>query len=73
MFNKKYKVNFLNEKWVPIKLNVKLSFIPRTHELVYINSKYYRVANVIHNIDKKSEVYIIIEQYTDDLKLLDKN
>lgn len=72
MFSKKYKVNFLNEKWETIKLNVKLDFIPRTHELIYLNSVYYRVANVIHNLENNIEVYIIIEQYTDDFKLLDK-
>ena len=72
MFKKRYRVNFLDEKWNPIKLNVNLNFIPRTHELVFLNSKYYRVANVIHNIDKSIAIYVIIELYTDDFNLLDK-
>jgi hypothetical protein len=72
MFKQRYRVNFLDEKWNSIKLNVKVDFIPRTHELVYLNSTYYRVANVIHNVDKSAEVYVIIELYTDDLNLLDK-
>jgi hypothetical protein len=72
MFKKRYRVNFLDEKWGTVKSDVKLDFIPRTHELIYINSKYYRVANVIHNIGKSTGVYVIIELYTDDLNLLDK-
>ncbi len=76
MFKKRYKINFLDEKWIPIKLSVKFDFIPRTHELVFINSKYYRVVNVIHNLepctDKSVGVYVIIELYSDDLKLINK-
>ncbi len=76
MFKKRYKINFLDEKWVPIKVSVKFDFIPRTHELVFINSKYYRVVNVIHNLEtcvtQTVGVYIIIELYSDDLKLLNK-
>lgn len=71
---KRYKVSFLNEKWELIKEDVKVFDIPRTHEVIYLISEqtYYRVVNVIHNIDKKQEIYIIIERYTDDYALIEK-
>ena len=71
---KRYKVSFLNEKWELLKEDIKVFNIPRSHEIIYLTeeSKYYRVVNVIHNINKKQDIYIIIEEYTDDYALIDK-
>lgn len=71
---KKYRVTVLNEKWDIIKENIKLDVIPRIHEIIFISdeSKYYRVVNVIHNIRKGQEIYIIIEEYTDDYALFNE-
>ena len=71
---KRYKVSFLDEKWELIKEDVRVFDIPRTHEVIYLISekKYYRVVNVIHNIDKNQEIYIVIEEYTDDYALINK-
>ena len=72
MFNKKIKVSFLNEKWVLMVSDVKLKHLPRTHELIYLNSVYYRVANIIHNIGDVQNIYVIIEEYTDDDNLFEE-
>ena len=72
MFNKKIKISFLNEKWELMVSDVKLKYIPRIHELIYLNSVYYRVANIVHNIGQMQDIYIIIEEYTDDYNLIEK-
>jgi hypothetical protein len=72
MFKKKIKVSFLNEKWELIVSNVKLKYIPRIYELIYFNNVYYRVANIVHNIREIQDIYIIIEEYTDDYNLFEK-
>lgn len=73
LFNKS-RISFLNEKWEVKLENVKLKFIPRTHELIYLKSEgiYYRVVNVIHNVSDSIDIYIIIEEYTDDFALTNK-
>ena len=72
MFNKKIKISFLNEKWGLMASDVKLKYLPRIHELIYLNSVYYRVANIVHNIGHMQDIYIIIEEYTDDYNLFEK-
>lgn len=72
MFNKKNKISFLNEKWEIILSNIKLKYLPRIHELVYINGVYYRVANIVYNIGYVQDVYVIIEEYVDDYNLFEK-
>jgi hypothetical protein len=71
---KKYSATILDEKWNVIKKKVKLKFIPRTHELIFLEetNKYYRVINVVYNFKNIQGIYIIIEEYTDDFALLDK-
>lgn len=70
-FNKKCSVTLLNEKWEILKLCDKVEFIPRANEIVYLSEyeKYYRVANVVYNFEKKQGIFVIIEEYTDDLAL----
>ena len=73
MFNK-HKATLLDEKWNVVKTGVKFKVIPRIHELIYLTDegKYYRVVNIVHNVNKGVEVFIIIELYTDDFKLMEK-
>ncbi len=73
MFHKKIKTMLLNEKWEVIKEKVFLKIIPRTHEIIYLNKKYYRIVNIIHNYNKEHDIYVIIEEYTDDDNLIKKN
>jgi hypothetical protein len=72
MFNK-IRVNIIDEQWNTLKTNFKLKVIPRIHELMYLGDieKYYRVVNVIHNINDKQNITVVIEEYTDDYGLKD--
>lgn len=74
MMFKKHKVTFLNESWKIVKTDVSVKAIPRIHEIVYLvdELKYYRVVNVVHNIDKNHTIYVIIEEYADDYALIEK-
>ena len=51
---------------VPIMEDIKLKFIPRTNELIYLPDKecYYSVINVIYNLTDIQNVLIIIEEYS---------
>ena len=71
--NKK-SVTLLDEKWNVIDNNVKFDNLPRTHELIFIpkENKYYRVVNIIYNMNQPVETYVIIELYTDDYGLIEK-
>ena len=68
------KVTFLDNNWVTLKTDVKVAAIPRAHELIFFTNKYYRVCNVVYNItdDKCDDIFVVIEQYTDDFKLIEK-
>jgi hypothetical protein len=59
---KRHSVSVLDEKWNPIFLLVKVKHIPRAGELVYLKDKnYYRVINVVHNINKKQGIFLVVE------------
>ncbi len=67
MFNSKYLVTFLNEKWEPFKtLNVKM--VPHINEFIYFDDvqKYYRVINVVHQFSKKQKIIVIISEFSFD-------
>lgn len=58
----KYSVSVLNTKWEPIFPIVKVKHIPRSGELIYLADKnYYRVINVVHNINSKQGIFLIVE------------
>jgi hypothetical protein len=60
---KKYNVSLMNEKWEMIIENLKVKYIPRISELIYLDKQeqYYKVMNVIHNMTNKHEIFIIVE------------
>lgn len=62
MFNK-YTISILNSSWVPLKRNLRVNIIPRKSELIYLEEEkqYFEVVNVIHVLNKKQDVFIIIE------------
>jgi len=60
MFKKYHTVTILDSKWKPILTNVKLTVIPRANEYIYLNNQYYQVMNIIHTIDKKQGIFIVI-------------
>lgn len=61
MFKRKYSVSILNENWTLIKDSVKLTFIPRANELLYFNESYYNIINVIHYLNDKQGVFLIVK------------
>ena len=62
MFRAKYNVTILDSKWQVVKNNVTLFVIPRQGEYIYMDDKYVNVLNVVHSIDVKHVIYIIIEE-----------
>ena len=61
MFETKYTTSLLDINWNPLKRNVKLRIIPRTNEYIFLDSQYYKVINVIHSLNKKQDIFIIID------------
>ncbi len=60
MFNKKYSVTVLNSKWEIIKNKIKLEIIPRQQEYLFIENQYYEIINVVHVINEKQGVFLIV-------------
>lgn len=61
MFKAKYNVTILDSKWQVIKNNIILSVVPRQGEYIYMDNKYVNVLNVVHSIDVKHTIFIVIE------------
>lgn len=62
MFKTKYKVSILDSKWQPIEIKLKLRVIPRRDEYIYLNNQYYQVLNVIHKLNEKQDIFIVINE-----------
>lgn len=58
----KYTVSILNSKWQPIKRNVEMIIIPRRDEYVYMNEQYYEVLNVVHTLNEKQDIFVIVNE-----------
>lgn len=58
---KKYSVSVLNENWEVLFPTIKVKFLPRYGELIYLSNNYYRVVRVIHNINNKQGVFLQVE------------
>lgn len=71
MFNSKYLVTFLNEKWQPMK-TMKLIKVPSINEFIFFEDvqKYFRVTNVVHQIGKKQNIIVSLVEFSMEL---DKN
>jgi hypothetical protein len=72
MFNlfKRHSISFLNKSWEPIiSKNRKVKYIPREGELIFIEetNRYYRVLNVIYYLNSNQGVFIIIEEFGDQI------
>jgi hypothetical protein len=63
MFNSKYFVIFINEKWEPIRTQ-KLKTVPKINEFVYFDEKYYRVVNVVHKLTKKHDIHVVVKDFS---------
>jgi len=63
MFLKRYSVTILDSNWVVIKDTIKVKYIPRADELIYISeySEYYKIINVVHNLENgKHGIFLIV-------------
>ncbi len=72
MFNlfKRHSISFLNKSWEPIiSQNRKVKYIPREGELIFIEetNRYYRVLNVIYYLNSNQGVFVIIEEFGDQI------
>jgi len=63
MFRTKYTISILDSKWLPIKRGIKLPIIPRANEFIFIDDEYYQVSNVVHSLNKKQDIFIIVEKF----------
>ena len=62
MFKNKYTISLLDSKWQPLKRNFKVYAIPRANEFIYLNDEYHKVLNVVHTLNNKQEIFVIIEK-----------
>lgn len=64
---KRHSVTILDRNWKVIKNKVKLRVIPRYGEYIYIeeNEQYYKVLNIIHYLNNKRGVFIIVDRFGD--------
>jgi len=62
MFKTKYTVSLLDSKWSVVKNNVKLYALPRKDEYIFFDGLYYEVLNVVHSVDNKHIIYVIINE-----------
>ena len=64
MFRKK-SITLINESWEKIDGNLKLVEIPRKNELIYVEKTeiYYKVINVIHYLNDKHGIFVVVEKY----------
>ena len=62
MFKNKYTISLLDSKWQPLQRNFKVDAIPRANEFIYLNDEYHKVLNVVHTLNNKQEIFVIIEK-----------
>lgn len=68
MFKSKYKVILIDSKWSVVKNNIKLSVLPRRDEYVFFDGLYYLVLNVVHVLDGKQGIFVVINETPYQLK-----
>jgi hypothetical protein len=64
----KYTVSILNSKWNPLKRNVEMIIIPRRDEYIYMNEQYYEVINVVHMLNEKQDIFVIVNEMTKNIQ-----
>lgn len=63
MFRRKYTVTVLDSKWNVIKNRLKLNPIPRKDELLFFDGLYYEVINIVHRIDEKQGIFVVVNSF----------
>lgn len=64
MFRRRHKIILLNERWETISEH-RVYVEPRANELVFLpeTEKYYEVLNVVHYLNKKDVIFVIIKEF----------
>lgn len=62
-FNKKVKYTVLNKDWTVLFDNLAFKIEPRENELIFDGSIYYKVLNLVHDVDLKKNIIIVVEQF----------
>ena len=63
--SKKIKISILNTSWDVMVPVAKVDVLPRIDELIYFESedKYYQVQTVVHTLNKKQGIFVIVEKF----------
>lgn len=69
MFKRKYTVTLLNSKWEIVKINVNFTIIPRKDEYIYLDEQYYEVVNIVHMLNKKQDIFVIISEVENKIQI----
>lgn len=66
MFRKKNIVSLIDSNWNEIERNIHLRVIPNKGEFIWYHDEYYSVLNVVHMINQKNEILLIINKVSGD-------
>jgi len=67
LFSKRYGVTIIDKNWNVIHPNMKLKYVPRTGEQLFLFDKdYYKVISLVHNINEKHGIFVCVELITKD-------
>lgn len=67
---KRHSISILNKSWQPIiKQGLKVKFIPRQGEFIFIEekNKYYKVINIIYYLNKNQGIFVVVEEFGDEI------
>lgn len=66
---RRHSVSILNKTWEPIKQGVRMKYIPRFGEFIYIEdtARYYKVLNVVYYLNNKEGVFVIVDEFGEEI------
>lgn len=66
---RKHSISILSKDWKPIKQGFKMRYIPRHGELIFLEetNRYYKVLNVVYYLNSKSGVFIIVDEFGEEI------
>jgi hypothetical protein len=64
MFTKKYSVSILDNTWKVIVPKLKVKYIPRKDEFIYLDEfkSYFQVISIVHYLTKKQGIFLVVNQ-----------
>ena len=68
MFKRQYTATILNSKWEVVKNRVKFITIPRSSEYLFFDGLYHEVLNIVHTLDGKQGIFVIINEIPHQIK-----